>query len=304
MKKRILWLRYLFIILALASFSVANAQDLTVTGKVKDAAEGSSIPGVTIVVKGTTIGTVTDIDGNFAIKVQPGAVLVFSFMGYTSQEVPVAGKQVITVSLAASVTSLNEVVVIGYGTVKKSDATGAVSAIDRKDFNQGAISSPQELIIGKIAGVQVTTLGGAPGGDAIIRIRGTSSINGNNDPLVVIDGVPIDNDATSGARGSLSMINPDDIETYTVLKDASATAIYGARASKGVILITTKKGKSGTGANKFIHEYSGNISIYTVPKTVSVLGANEFRAAVKQRYPSDTGLLGYQLAERDFSNRR
>jgi len=166
MKKRILWLRYLFIILALASFSVANAQDLTVTGKVKDAADGSSIPGVTIVVKGTTIGAVTDIDGNFAIKVQPGAVLVFSFMGYTSQEVPVAGKQVITVSLAASVTSLNEVVVIGYGTVKKSDATGAVTAVDKKDFNQGSISSPQELIIGKIAGVQVTTLGGAPGGEA------------------------------------------------------------------------------------------------------------------------------------------
>jgi len=295
MKKRILWLRYLFIFLAFASASVVYAQEITVTGKVKDAADGSSIPGVTIVVKGTTTGTISDIDGNYTIKVQPGAILVFSYMGYQTQEVPVAGKLVINISLAASVTSLNEVVVIGYGTVKKQDATGSVSAIDSKDFNQGAISSPQQLIVGKIAGVQVTTLGGAPGGDAVIRIRGNVSINGNNDPLVVIDGVPIDNDATSGARGSLSMINPDDIETYTVLKDASATAIYGSRASKGVIIITTKKGKAtaGTGtAKKFVHEYSGNISIYTVPKTVSVLNGDEFRALVKQKYPSDTGLLG------------
>jgi iron complex outermembrane receptor protein len=292
MKKRILWLRYLFIILALASFSVANAQELTVTGKVKDAADGSSIPGVTIVVKGTTIGAVTDIDGNFSIKVQPGAVLLFSFMGYTTQEIPVAGKQVITVSLAASVTSLNEVVVIGYGTVKKSDATGAVTAVDKKDFNQGAISSPQELIIGKIAGVQVTTLGGAPGGDAIIRIRGNNSISGSNDPLIVIDGVPIDNDAISGSRGNFSMINPDDIETYTILKDASATAIYGSRATNGVIIITTKKGNAAGGTNKFIHEYSGTFSISTIPKEISVLNGDQFRSEVKSRYPQDTGLLG------------
>ncbi|MGA2822950.1 MAG: TonB-dependent receptor [Bacteroidales bacterium] len=294
MKKRILWLRYLFIFLAFASASVAYAQEITVTGKVKDAADGSSIPGAAIVVKSTTIGTVTDIDGNYTIKVQPGAILVFSYMGYQTQEVPVAGKQVINISLVASVTSLNEVVVIGYGTVKKQDATGSVSAINNKDFNQGAIASPQQLVIGKIAGVQVTTLGGAPGGDAVIRIRGGASINASNDPLVVIDGVPIDNSATSGARGSLSMINPDDIETYTVLKDASATAIYGSRASNGVIIITTKKGKAvaAGGTKKFVHEYSGNISIYTVPKTVSVLDGNTFRALVKQKYPTDTGLLG------------
>jgi iron complex outermembrane receptor protein len=294
MKKRILWLRYLFIFLAFASASVAYAQEITVTGKVKDAADGSSIPGAAIVVKSTTIGTVTDIDGNYTIKVQPGAILVFSYMGYQTQEVPVAGKQVINISLVASVTSLNEVVVIGYGTVKKQDATGSVSAINNKDFNQGAIASPQQLVIGKIAGVQVTTLGGAPGGDAVIRIRGGASINASNDPLVVIDGVPIDNSATSGARGSLSMINPDDIETYTVLKDASATAIYGSRASNGVIIITTKKGKAvaAGGTKKFVHEYSGNISIYTVPKMISVLDGDAFRAVVKQKYPADTGLLG------------
>jgi iron complex outermembrane receptor protein len=293
MKKRILWLRYLFIFLAFASASVAYAQEITVTGKVKDAADGSSIPGATVVVKNTTTGAVTDIDGKYTIKVQPGAILVFSYVGYQTQEVPVAGQQVINISLAASVTSLNELVVIGYGTVKKQDATGSVSAIDRKDFNQGAIQSPQQLVIGKIAGVQVTTLGGAPGGDAVIRIRGGASINASNDPLVVIDGVPIDNSGTSGARGSLSMINPDDIETYTVLKDASATAIYGSRASNGVIIITTKTGKPSTGGTKkFVHEYSGNISIYTVPKTVSVLNGDQFRALLKQKYPADTGLLG------------
>lgn len=292
MKKRILWLRYLFIFLVFASASVAYAQEITVTGKVKDAADGSSIPGATVVVKNTTTGAVTDIDGKYTIKVQPGAILVFSYVGYQTQEVPVAGHQVIDISLEASVTSLNELVVIGYGTVKKQDATGSVSAIDRKDFNQGAIQSPQQLVIGKIAGVQVTTLGGAPGGDAIIRIRGGASINASNDPLVVIDGVPIDNSATSGARGSLSMINPDDIETYTVLKDASATAIYGSRASNGVIIITTKTGKATVGGSKkFLHEYSGNISIYTVPKFVSVLDANEFRALVWKKYPAQAGLL-------------
>jgi TonB-linked SusC/RagA family outer membrane protein len=292
MKKRILWLRYLFIFLAFAFASVAYAQEITVTGKVKDAADGNSIPGATVLVKGTTTGTVTDIDGKYSIKGQPVAILVFSYMGYQTQEISVAGKQVIDVSLAASVTSLNELVVIGYGQVKKQDATGAVSTIDQKDFNQGSITSPQELIIGKIAGVQVTTLGGAPGGDAVIRIRGENSISGSNDPLIVIDGVPVDNDATSGARGNLSMINPDDIETYTVLKDASATAIYGSRASNGVILITTKKGKAAGGTTKFTHEYSGNISIYTIPKETGVLSANQFSSEVRQRYPQDTGLLG------------
>jgi TonB-dependent starch-binding outer membrane protein SusC len=293
MKKRILWLRYLFIFLAFASFSVAYAQEITVTGKIKDAADGSSIPGVTIVVKGTSTGTVTDIDGKYSIKVNAGAILVFSYMGYQTQEIPVGVQKVIDVTLSASVTSLNEVVVIGYGQVKKQDATGSVTAVDRKDFDQGSISSPQQLIIGKIAGVQVTTVGGAPGGDANILIRGISSIRGSTAPLIVIDGVPIDNDAVSGSRGNFSMLNPDDIETYTVLKDASATAIYGSRATNGVIIITTKKGKTTTGKGKLIHEYSGNVSFYSMPKTIGVLDGDAFRAVVKQKYPSDTGLLGH-----------
>ncbi|MEI7662946.1 MAG: TonB-dependent receptor [Bacteroidota bacterium] len=289
MKKRVLWLRYLVIFLALAAASVGHAQEVALTGVVTDASDGSSIPGVTVVVKGTTIGAVTDIDGKYSLKVSKGAVLVFSYVGYDTKEVTFAGQPTISISLATGVKSLNELVVIGYGTVKRQDATGSVSTLGEKDFNQGSISSPQQAIIGKIPGVQVTTLGGTPGGDAVIRIRGGSSINASNDPLVVIDGVPIDNAATSGARGSLSMLNPDDIANYVVLKDASATAIYGSRASNGVIIITTKKGTAGS--KKFGVEYSGNISVSTVPKTVSVLTGDEFRSLVKEKYGTDSSIM-------------
>ncbi|MEI6899616.1 MAG: TonB-dependent receptor [Bacteroidota bacterium] len=286
MKKRVLWLRYLFLFFAFVSASVAFAQELTITGKVTDAADGSTIPGVTVVVKGTSTGAVTDIDGHYSLKAKAGDVLVFSYVGYTSQEITVAAKTEINVVLATGVKSLNEVIVIGYGTVKKGDATGSVQALDKKDFNQGAISSPQQLIIGKIPGVQVTSYGGAPGGDAVIRIRGGASINASNDPLIILDGVPLDDNGISGSRGTLGMLNPDDIETYTVLKDASATAIYGSRASNGVILITTKKGKAGSGAGgkNWNLEYSGNISLYTVPKTYDVLNGDEFRALINSRY--------------------
>jgi TonB-linked SusC/RagA family outer membrane protein len=187
------------------------------------------------------------------------------------------------------VTGLNEVVVIGYGTVKKQDATGAVSTLGKRDFNQGAIASPQQAIIGKIPGVTVITAGGTPGGDATIRIRGGSSINASNDPLIVIDGVPTDNSATSGARGTLSMVNPDDIESYVVLKDASATAIYGSRASNGVILITTKKG-TGVGGKKFGLQYSGFVSMTAFPKTIKVLNGPDFAALVNDKYPSTPGV--------------
>ncbi|MEI7981905.1 MAG: carboxypeptidase-like regulatory domain-containing protein, partial [Bacteroidota bacterium] len=165
MKKRVLWLRFLFLLIAFASASVIYAQEVAVSGKVTDATDGSSIPGVTVVIKNTTLGTVTDIDGNYTIKVKPGVTLVFSYVGYQSQEKAFTGDIKINVVLASSVSSLNEIVVIGYGSVKKSDATGSVTAIDKKSFNQGLISSPQQLIIGKIPGVQVTTMGGAPGGD-------------------------------------------------------------------------------------------------------------------------------------------
>jgi len=284
MKKRILWLRYLFLFFAFASARLAFGQEITITGKVTDAADGSSIPGVTILVKTTTTGTVTDIDGKFSIKVHTGAVLEFSFLGYLSQEITVTDNSPINVSLATTAKSLNEVVVIGYGKVKKQDLTGAVTAIDKKDFAVGSISSPEQLIIGKIAGVQVTTLGGAPGGDAIITIRGRSSIKADNSPLIVIDGVPIDYGSVAGVRGPLGMLNPNDIETWTVLKDASATAIYGSRASNGVILITTKKGKGGT--KKFGVEYNGSISLSSMPKLVSVFDGDQFRALVNSKYPN------------------
>ncbi|MEI7725994.1 MAG: SusC/RagA family TonB-linked outer membrane protein, partial [Bacteroidota bacterium] len=290
MKKRVLWLRYLLLFLAFAAASVGYAQEVALTGVVTDASDGSSIPGATVVIKGTSTGAVSDIDGKYSLKVKANDVLVISYVGYATQEITYTGQKTLNISLATGVQSLNELVVIGYGTVKRQDATGSVSTLGEKDFNQGRINSPQQAIVGRIPGVQVTTLGGTPGGDAVIRIRGGSSINASNDPLVVVDGVPIDNAGTSGARGSLSMLNPDDIATYVVLKDASATAIYGSRASNGVILITTKKGTAGS--KKFGLEYSGNVSLATVPKTISVLNGDEFRTLVKQRYPGRADVMG------------
>lgn len=290
MKKSALWLRYLVLFLAFAAASAGYAQEVALTGTVTDAADGSSIPGVTVVIKGTTTGTVTDIDGKYSLKVKKGDIVAFSFVGYTTQEVTIADQTTLNIGLATGVKSLNELVVIGYGTVKRQDATGSVATLGQEDFNQGNITSPQQAIIGKIPGVTVTTLGGSPGGDAVIRIRGGSSLTASNDPLVVIDGVPIDNSSTSGARGSLSMLNPDDIATYVVLKDASATAIYGSRASNGVILITTKKGAAGS--KKLGIDYSGNISLATIPNTVEVLNGDEYRALVKKKYPNRADVLG------------
>jgi len=284
MKKSVLWLRHLLLLFAFSSVTMVFGQEMTVKGIVTDAADGSSIPGATVVVKGSTAGVATDINGNFSLKVKPGDVLVFSYVGYENQEVTVTDQKNLVIGLTTAVKFLNELVVIGYGTVKKQDATGSVAAIDDKDFNKGNIVSPQQLIVGKIPGVQVTTIGGAPGGNASIIIRGGSSLRASNDPLIVIDGVPVDNEATSGARSSLSMLNPDDIATYTVLKDASATAIYGSRASNGVIVITTKKGVAGS--KKFGLEYSGNIGLSTVPKRYSVLNGDEFRTMIGERYPN------------------
>lgn len=266
----------LFLVAILAS-TAGYAQLKTVTGKVADAKNGELLPGVTIVVKGTTIGTITNFDGNFSINVEEGQTLAFSFIGYASQEIVVGSANVINVQLVQSVESLDEVVVIGYGQVKKQDATGSVTAISSDDFNMGAITSPQELVSGKIAGVQITTGGGAPGEGATIRIRGGSSLSASNDPLFVIDGVPVDNDGISGMRNPLSTIHPSDIETFTVLKDASATAIYGSRASNGVIIITTKKGRKGAGLQI---AYNGFYSLSAKSGEIDVLSADEFRKVV------------------------
>lgn len=272
-------LKVMLVLVAVFASAISYAQLKTVTGKVTDATSGELLPGVTIVVKGTTVGTITNFDGNFSINAEQGQTLAFSFIGYTSQEIVVGTGNVINVRLQQSVERLDEVVVIGYGQVKKQDATGSVTAISSDDFNMGAITSPQELVAGKIAGVQITTGGGAPGEGATIRIRGGSSLSASNDPLIVIDGVPVDNESISGMRNPLSTIHPNDIETFTVLKDASATAIYGSRASNGVILITTKKGRKGTGLQV---SYNGFYSANIRSGAIDNLTADEFRQLVTE----------------------
>ncbi|MCD4789857.1 MAG: TonB-dependent receptor [Bacteroidales bacterium] len=261
------------------------AQTGEVTGTVTDATDGQTLPGVTILIKGTTIGTATDVEGNYTIMVEPDAILVFSYIGYETQEIMVQPNTVINVALNVGLADLEEFVVIGYGVQKKEDATGSITAIDAKAFNTGAITDPTELITGKIAGVQITNGGGAPGSGTTIRIRGGSSLSASNDPLFVIDGVPVDNEGISGMRNPLNTINPNDIETFTVLKDASATAIYGSRASNGVIIITTKKGVKGKDGKPFHLSYNGNFSLSTPTKKIDVLSAGEFRDLIKERYP-------------------
>lgn len=271
---------------ALAGWS----QELRLTGKVTSGDDGTPLPGVSILEKGTSNGTVTDGDGNYAINVKSTGTLVFSFVGFSSQEVPVGARASVDVVLQPDVTALDEVVVIGYGEVQKKDATGAVMAISNKDFNKGVLSSPQDLIVGKFAGVTVTSSNGAPGSGSTIRIRRGSSLTASNDPLFVIDGVPVDNAGIAGLANPLSTINPNDIETYTILKDASATAIYGSRASNGVVIITTKKGAAG----KMKLNYNANISASTPAKYLDVLDANEYRALANQM--STTGASGIDAA--------
>ncbi|WP_346855868.1 TonB-dependent receptor [uncultured Draconibacterium sp.] len=270
-------LKVVLFLVALLSYTLSYAQVKTITGKVSDAGNGEPLPGVTIVVKGTTQGTITNFDGDYTIDVEEAQTLIFSFIGYTPQEVVVGSSSTINLQLAQSMENLDEVVVIGYGQVKKEDATGSVSAVSSADFNQGAITSPQDLVSGKIAGVQITNGGGAPGAGSTIRIRGGSSLSASNDPLIVIDGVPMDSEGVSGMRNPLNTIHPSDIETFTVLKDASATAIYGSRASNGVVLITTKKGRKGAGLKL---SYNGFSSYSTPSGQIDVLSADQFRETV------------------------
>ncbi len=274
---------------------VVFGQQVRVSGTVTDAADRSTLPGVNVIVKGTLTGTITGINGEYSLMATSGDVLVFTFVGYLPQEVAVGNQTVINVAMKTDVQALEEVVVIGYGTVKKSDATGSVSAVSSKDFNKGAITSPQELLVGKSAGVVITTAGGAPGTGATIRVRGGSSLNASNDPLIIIDGVPIDNNKIDGSSNILSFVNPNDIETFTVLKDASATAIYGSRASNGVILITTKKGKAGS---KMTVSYDGNVSFATPIAFVDVYSGDELRQIALQRVDlfgvDNLSLLGSQ----------
>lgn len=283
----------LFLFLTVFFISIVGfAQTGAVTGTVTDSGDGQTLPGVTVLIKGTTSGAATDINGKYTLDVSPNATLVFSYVGYESQEIVVQPNTTLNVVLVAQLTSLDEFVVIGYGVQKKEDATGSVTAIDDRDFNTGSITSPIDLISGKVAGVQITTGGGAPGDAATIRIRGGSSLSASNDPLFVIDGIPVDNDGISGMRNPLNTINPNDIETFTVLKDASATAIYGSRASNGVILITTKKGSIGQGGKPVTLDYSGTFSFYTPTKKIDVLSTDQFRTEIMDRHPDQAELLG------------
>ena len=262
-------LRMLGLILGLF-LSVSAFAQIEVKGHVKDDT-GEAIIGATVRVDGTQTATVTDFDGNFVLKANQGANITISYVGYQNATVKAAPS--VEVTLVDDETVLQDVVVIGYGSVRKSDATGSVTSVEADQLNKGLATSPADLLQGKTPGVQVTTNSGAPGAGAKIRIRGGSSLSASNDPLIVIDGLPISSTEISGGD-LLNTINPNDIESFSILKDASATAIYGSRASNGVILITTKKGKAGAKPRINV-DMSGTFK--TVAKKVDVLSADAFR---------------------------
>src|SRR5688572_29084527 len=249
---------------------------ITVTGKITDQA-GAPLPGVNVLEKGTTNGTVTDTQGSYSITVTSGeSVLVFSFIGTTTQEVVVGTQIEISVQLLDDTETLSEVVVIGYGTQEKKDITGAVASVKSEEFNKGIMNSPEQLLQGKVAGVNVTSASGEPGSPQAITIRGAGSVRSGSTPLFVVDGLDLDNSGTGGVTNPLNFLNPQDIETIDVLKDASATAIYGARGANGVVLITTKKGKAGHPTVAF----SSNFGVSNLTNKIPVLGADEFRTKV------------------------
>ena len=266
-----------FLVGIFASVNVL-AQNITVKGHVKDA-QGEPIIMGKVQQQGTQNVTVTDIDGNFTLNAPRGAVLVISYMGFTTQEVTAAPS--VTVVLQEDAKVLDEAVVIGYGKVRKADATGSVTAFKPDEMSKGITTNPQDMIMGKIAGVSVISNDGTPGGGASIMIRGGSSLRANNSPLIVIDGLAMDHDGVKGLANPLSMVNPEDIETFTVLKDASATAIYGSRASNGVIIITTKTGKKGSPVKV---SYTGNVSVSHAYRKYEVLNGDEFRDYAQQTW--------------------
>jgi TonB-linked SusC/RagA family outer membrane protein len=259
-------------------FRTRKAQaELTVSGRVIDAATNEALAGCTVVLKGSQRGTSTDAKGEYRIVVPSGdAVLVFGFIGFVSQEIQVGNRTTLNVSLAAAASELTQVVVIGYGTTTKKDATGAMTTLKSTDFNRGIINSPEQLLQGKVAGVNVTSASGEPGASQSITIRGPGGVRTGSTPLFVLDGIPLDNSSTGGVTNPLNFLNPQDIEAIDVLKDASATAIYGARGANGVVLITTKKGKAGT-SNLTL---SANVGISNVARPIPVFNADEYRQQV------------------------
>jgi iron complex outermembrane receptor protein len=268
--------KQLLVVMIFLLGSLAGFAQNTITGRVTDS-DGSGIPGVTVSVKGTRTATQTNSDGSYSITAPNNAnTLVFSSIGFASQEIAINSRASLNLVLSSTNAQLNEVVVIGYGTVRKKDLTGSVATVTAKDFNQGAITTPEQLISGKVAGVSITPNDGAPGSGSTIRIRGGSSLNASNDPLIVIDGMPLSNSGINGVANALALINPNDIASFTILKDASATAIYGSRASNGVIIITTKKGQKGKPKFSFVSQLSAGI----IEKKFSVLSPTQFRTLV------------------------
>ena len=274
--------RILTLVMGLFLSLGAYAQ-ITVNGLVKDAT-GEPVIGATVRVEGTQMGTATDFDGNFTLEGVPqGAKLQISSVGYDSQEVTAAS--FVEVTLTESTQMLENLVVIGYGVVKKNDLTGSVTALKPDAKNKGVVVSAQDMLGGKVAGVSVTSNSGEPGGGATIRIRGGSSLNASNNPLVVIDGIAMDNNGVSGVSNPLSLVNPQDIESFNVLKDASATAIYGSRGSNGVIIITTKKGRRGQSPQV---NYNGSVTWSKKKKTIDVMDGDEYRAFVREIFAGST----------------
>ncbi|AVR46711.1 SusC/RagA family TonB-linked outer membrane protein [Christiangramia fulva] len=279
--------RSLLYALIFLGFSMAKAQ--TVSGTVTD--ESGPLPGATVAVKGTSNGTTTDFDGNYTLNNVPSdAVLVVSFIGYETQEVNVNGRSVVNVNLAVDASELEEVVLIGYGQTTVRDATGAVASVTAEEFNKGNISSPEELIQGKTAGVQITQASGEPGAGVALRVRGTTSVRSNNNPLFVVDGVPLAGDDTaagtgdlgfgsSSARNPLNFINPSDIESISILKDASATAIYGSRGANGVVIIQTKSGKGVQGSS---FSYDASVALSKPANKFDLLNREEYLNAIEQ----------------------
>ncbi|RYU82469.1 SusC/RagA family TonB-linked outer membrane protein [Hymenobacter persicinus] len=277
-----------------AGFTGAFAQTGSVSGRVVDE-KSQGMPGVTVLIEGTSLGNSTNSDGTFSILNVPAGphTLVTSFVGYTSQRIPVTvvsgqNATVAGITLGENTTLLSEAVVVGYGTQRRQDVTSSITTVSSREFVQGQITTPEQLINGKVAGVQITSNSGQPGSGSTIRIRGGSSLNASNDPLVIIDGVPVDNNELKGAPSALSLVNPNDIETFTVLKDASATAIYGSRASNGVILITTKKGLQG---EKTRVNFNTQFSVSKNYKQTEVLSGDQIRAIVNEKGTDDQKAL-------------
>ena len=266
-------------LLASAFFISANLFGQTkFSGNVSDEDSGLALAGVNVLVKGTNTGTSTDFDGNYVLNAEIGDVIIFSYVGFASQEIMYNGEDVINILMSEDASALDEVVLIGYGSVKKQDLTGAADLITSDDFNEGPILSAQQLISGKVAGVSITSGSGAPGDGQVIRIRGNGSLSLSSSPLFVVDGIPLNDGGVGGSRNPLNVINPNDIESMVILKDASATAIYGSRAANGVIIITTKSSKSG----EFKYQFSSATTTYSAVDKVDVLSADSFRDLLTQ----------------------